>query len=484
MTQEPPIKQTLERELKLQAPPGFVLPLLNGEPFTPRRFTSTYYDTPELLLASQGVTLRRRVENRKGLWQLKLPRGAARLEMEEAGGAVQPPGSIMLLLTAPLRGGELSAVARIRTLRTGVVVKEGERNVAEVVFDAAQVLQGGRIANRFSEIEVELLEGDETDLQNLEAALRDAGAWVGEQRPKVFRALNLSPSRPAAERKPVSELAQLQASIAEQFRQIVNHDPGTRIGTEVEDLHQHRVAIRRLRSLLWAAGGLLEPEWREFLRGELEWIGDQMNPVRDLDVMIPYLSDEVAALPADEAAELKPFLTGLEEERSAGRAAMLEALQSERYLALLHTLEEATRSLRVRPQEATFREGAVKAFRRMRRAADALEGHVDDEGMHYVRRLAKKSRYSAEVVSKGGSKPVDRFLIGMKDLQEILGDLQDAAVAEGRILGYLATVESPKAAFALGRLAERQEFKKQRCRTQFPKAWDKSRRVGRKVWLC
>jgi CHAD domain-containing protein len=102
--------------------------------------------------------------------------------------------------------------------------------------------------------------------------------------------------------------------------------------------------------------------------------------------------------------------------------------------------------------------------------------------MHLVRRLAKKARYSAEAVG-GGSKAVTKFLGSIKALQDILGDHQDAAVAEGRIREFLAEVEGTRAAFALGRLAERQSFKKLARRKEFPGAWRAVERAGRKAWL-
>ena len=67
------IKETLERELKLCPGPEFELPELGGEVIEPRVFDSTYHDTRDHRLARHGVTLRHRIENRKGLWQLKLP---------------------------------------------------------------------------------------------------------------------------------------------------------------------------------------------------------------------------------------------------------------------------------------------------------------------------------------------------------------------------------------------------------------------------
>src|SRR6187551_696575 len=78
------MKETVERESKLTPGKGFVLPEL-GEPQPTRVFVSTYHDTGDLVLARHGVTLRHRVEDGTGLWQLKLPRGAARAELEQLG---------------------------------------------------------------------------------------------------------------------------------------------------------------------------------------------------------------------------------------------------------------------------------------------------------------------------------------------------------------------------------------------------------------
>ena len=72
------MKETLERELKLSVDRGFRLPELPGRSLARHTLTSTYHDSRDFRLARAGVTLRRRVENRKSVWQLKLPRGATR----------------------------------------------------------------------------------------------------------------------------------------------------------------------------------------------------------------------------------------------------------------------------------------------------------------------------------------------------------------------------------------------------------------------
>ena len=69
----PRLRETHERELKLAVPPGFTLPEIPGDKLDPQIFTSTYHDTVDRALTRAGITLRRRVQDRRGLWQLKLP---------------------------------------------------------------------------------------------------------------------------------------------------------------------------------------------------------------------------------------------------------------------------------------------------------------------------------------------------------------------------------------------------------------------------
>jgi hypothetical protein len=110
------VKATLEREVKLQPPEGFDLSGFEGEPRSPRVFESTYYDTVDRRLAREGVTLRRRVENGAGAWQLKLPQGAARLELELEGDEAVPDRAVALLVGLTRRR-PLELVARLRTQR-------------------------------------------------------------------------------------------------------------------------------------------------------------------------------------------------------------------------------------------------------------------------------------------------------------------------------------------------------------------------------
>src|SRR5689334_391361 len=126
----------LEQELKLRPGARFGLIELPGRELPERELTSTYHDTDDLRLARGGVTLRRREqEGETSVWQLKLPRGADRLELEWQAPDVRVPGEITELVTAHTRGRPLSAVATLRTRRSGVLFQEDGADVAEVVHD-------------------------------------------------------------------------------------------------------------------------------------------------------------------------------------------------------------------------------------------------------------------------------------------------------------------------------------------------------------
>ncbi len=159
-----------------------------------------------------------------------------------------------------------------------------------------------------------------------------------------------------------------------QYRALLAHDPGTRLGVEPEELHQMRVATRRLRAFLRAARPLLDLEWAESLREELAWLGSALGPVRDLDVLIEHLRDDAAGLEAREQRALRRLFALLDEERERERLAMLDALGSERYLLLLDRLERDVAG-------AAFRRVGGRHRRHRRQGVPAAEEgrstHVD-----------------------------------------------------------------------------------------------------------
>jgi CHAD domain-containing protein len=472
----------LERELKLRGDAD-ILERLDGEPLEERRFTSTYYDTPDFRLARSGVTLRRRVERGKSLWQLKLPRDAGRLELEQAGGAAGPPERIKELLVAFLHGRELVPTAKLRTVRRGLRLSGNGDFAADVVMDEVAVLDGRKVTGSFSDLEVEVVQGDEQTLEDVEQALRRVGARRGDPRPKVMRALGLDPNAAVpAVRRSASAVEHLQAHLERLHEQLLVHDPGVRVGDDPEELHQLRVTTRRLRALLRAARPMLVREWSEPLRAELQWLGGVLGPARDLDVLIQHLWEEAEDLSADERRALSRAVALLEREREEAGEALREAMDSERYLELLAAVEHAARAPHVVSRDVSLADIAAREFRKLRRATKMLPDDPRDEELHAVRIKGKRARYAAELAEGAVGKKATRFIAGAKDLQDAIGEHQDAVVAEERLRDLRRSARGASTAFVLGQLVERQRCRRERARRAWPGAWKKVRRRGRRAW--
>jgi CHAD domain-containing protein len=466
------MRTNVERELKLVPSEGFRLPAL-GRELPPRTFVSTYHDTADLRLARHGVTLRHRSEDGVGLWQLKVPRGAARVELEVPAPPARPPAELVDLLAAHLRGAELVRVARLRTRR-----QRRQVDGAEIVDDSVAVLDGQRVSSRFRELEVELLGGDEKTLRRVERALRDAGAEPRALVPKLFRALDVAfVPRSSAAPADAGALETLRAALREQLDRLLAHDPGTRLGSDPEDLHQMRIATRRAGAFLRVARPLLDPAWANELRAELGWLGSALGPARDLDVLLDHLRSEVASLEGD-GDVARALLITLEQEHAQARATAVEALSDERYFALLDRLED------VEPEPApdadeTLAELWWDEVKRTRRRFERLGEESSDDELHAARIRAKRARYAAELAGQALGRPGERFVAAAKRLQDVLGEHQDARVAEERIRSWAA--EEPGAAAVADSLLEREHARRLKARSEWPAVWKKVDRRARKA---
>ena len=208
--------------------------------------------------------------------------------------------------------------------------------------------------------------------------LEDAGATpttVAESLPGLGSADLALPPRWAP------ALDHVRIALARQVAELLAHDPGTRFGEDPEELHQLRVATRRLRAILRAARDLLDPEWSEPLRAELSWLGSALGPARDFDVLMERLRVEIDGL---EPSERRPadgsssFWTRIGTRRAR---TMLEAMSEPRYHELLDRLGRPRRSACARGRSLASRL-ATAEFRKLRKAVKALPPDPHDDELH------------------------------------------------------------------------------------------------------
>lgn len=278
----------------------------------------------------------------------------------------------------------------------------------------------------------------------------------------------------------------VRVALDRRLRALLAHDQGARTGSDVEDVHQMRMSVRRMRAALQAARPLLDPDWSDELRAELGWLGHSLGAVRDLDVLLPRLRGLATDLCPDERDAAEQLLTPLREDYLAARRDMLTALSAPRYVTLLERLADAVRlplptrsATEHRPELIDLVRGEYRTLHKaVRRAGQNPPAHV----LHTLRAKGKRLRYTGELAQPVLGKPVRRVVTATHKLQDVLGNHQDAWLAQQRIRELVAKLDgpaSPSAVFVAGRMAEREHAHADRHRALWWGVWRQVKeRVG------
>jgi CHAD domain-containing protein len=492
---------SLERELKLSAPSSFRLPELGGlgaelsvSSEEVRRTTAVYYDTRDLRLTRWDCGLRHRSSD---AWTLKLPTAEGgpalvRREFHFPGPPDGPPDAALDLVLAVTRGEPLEEIARLRTVRRRVSILDASgQALAEVTNDHVAVLDGRRVAHRFREVEVEFAGRCPPEVvEEIVARLRRAGSGPAHRVAKHLRALGLEsgvvPEVSIPEVAPDDPAAQVvRRAIAASVVALVRHDSGVRADEDIEDVHQMRVAVRRLRSHLRTFRPLLDEDWARGLKKDLPWLGSELGRVRDADVLAGRFRRAASELPEAERRAAEGLLDRLEKTRGSDLERLRQALRSPRFLKLAQRLVEAAREPRLRPEAEGPARVVVaplvqRRWKRLARSVGKLGPEPAPAELHAVRIRAKHARYAAETMVPVFGEPLLRFARALRGVQRTLGHQQDATVATGWLREAAGEV-TREAAFAAGMLAAHEQRLGARALAAWPAAWRKARDVEARV---
>jgi CHAD domain-containing protein len=284
------------------------------------------------------------------------------------------------------------------------------------------------------------------------------------------------------------------AALRSQIRQLRAQDP--RVRQELpEAVTRMRVATRQLRSVLHGFSRILDPEQTQPVADELKWLGAQLAEEHDTEVMIERFTQVIRALP--ENLIMGPLASDLE--RSLGQLAeqgeqtIMAALDSDRYLALQHKLDQLlehpplTRKAE-RPAQTELPKAVAKAFRKLDQQLDvftALPAGPDrDNALHEARKTGKRVRYMTEVATPVIGSPARRLRKQTKKLQDLLGDYQDAVVARP-ILRQLAAAAHDEGhnAFTYGVLYALEHARMEHVLLELPVRLDRLREDRTLAWL-
>jgi len=502
MTTSPPE----EIELKLMLPPeqaaAFLKRMarrrtLKGEPLYPEGYkqqdlVTRYFDTPDFALSAQGVALRVRRAGRRWLQTLKTEGERAgglsrRVEFEMPVSRGTPdwnrfPPDALAYVPEALRE-QVVPVFETRFHRT-IWLLGGKRGAQiEMALDVGEVVAGER-RQPICEVELELKAGQPDALFALALAWAGAFDCLPFDISKAERGVRLAHGVKAEPVKSVPLALDDGMSVEEGFAAIVQaclaqfqvNLPGVWASDDIEYVHQARVALRRLRAVLWLFGKtcVLSPGLLDGLRALTAALG----PARDWDVLCGETLPAIAPYYPD-ARVWQRGLQMLETQGAAVRTAMQEKLRQahpgawllamQRWL-LQHgwradpaggTLPEAQRFDQLAPLDAWVRRALKKGHRPIVRGARDF-ATLSPARCHALRIAIKRQRYAAEFFQtlfdghpEGRAQRQMRYLAVLRDAQDSLGRANDAHIASGLLMDAPAGA-GPMRGFAPGWLAAKQ----------------------------
>ncbi len=491
------------RWLEASVVPGFVV-----TPGPTKELNDTYYDTSDWRLHRAGFTCR--VRRKSGGLEVTLKSMAeasggirSRREISEPveddspGAMAACPGPAGEIIRAVAGRNALQPVFSLWTTRRIFTLSDASSPLAEIALDNVVIpVEKESQPTTLARIEVEV------DQSAVERARRFVDLTVGTLGlvPAVtskfqagLAAVGLAPQGGERDIGPnvlTDSMTAAEAAFAMMRRQLgalLANEPGTRLGEDVEALHDMRVATRRLRAVMGAFRPYL-PARAESYRRRFGRVAAALGEVRDLDVQMGRLAKWQAGSAQAEEDPLQAVATILAERRRAARRRMLAVLNSRRYASLT---ERFTAFLErgPAPSFAPGRPAVLAAaprllerrYRRLRRRGDAIRRGSPPADYHALRIDAKKLRYALEFVGPFYGRPALAFSERVTALQDVLGLHQDAFVARANLEELASTHSrklSPAALMAMGAMDERYRVEAEQLRAEFPSVYRPLRGKG------
>lgn len=273
------------------------------------------------------------------------------------------------------------------------------------------------------------------------------------------------------------------------FLRMLANEAGTRLGEDIEALHDMRVSTRRLRAAYRIFAVFFDPKAIGPFNKSLRRAGAALGAVRDLDVLLEAAEAYQAALPAEETGALAPLLDDWHVRRDVARREMLDYLDSGAYRRFVVEFENFLTTpgagarpippgeplpyqvCHVAPRLIIERYEVVRAYEPVLRDGAPLTTY------HMLRIDCKRLRYALEFLRDVLGTEAPALIGQVTRMQDLLGALQDAHVAEGLIQAFLDEQRSKRKKALLRPLVGVESYlavqraRQQELLTQFPAPW-------------
>jgi CHAD domain-containing protein len=275
--------------------------------------------------------------------------------------------------------------------------------------------------------------------------------------------------------EPIAEASRRQ--LRRFFDKLLAREDAVRDDEDIEDVHQMRVATRRIRASLQVVEGVYDAKLIRRYRRGLRRVAQSLGAVRDGDVFLAHVVAYRDSLPADAHGRLEPLIAAVTAERAQARERLLADLDAKRYKKLKQAFalflttpgaDTATSESGPTPRVRDFAGSAIWRRYEFWRAYETILPDAVDETLHQARIAGKRLRYTLEFFAEALGPHVDQVLSPLVDLQECLGALQDVVTARA----HLATLGLANDPGAQDYLAAR-DVEHEAHLAELPRKWEK-----------
>lgn len=256
----------------------------------------------------------------------------------------------------------------------------------------------------------------------------------------------LSPAKAiqlTSEQSAQSAVSQIARVMIEAARQ---NEAGLLADIDTEFLHDYRVSIRKLRSVLSLIKGVYPKLDTKRLKGAFGDFARTTNRLRDLDVYLMEEDSFRSMLPESLRAGLPPLFEAFRVERRRELSRIRRHFRSPSYRkAIQDQIDWFTQTTPPKGARSDLPIGQLSAreiflhYKRVAKRGAALADDTPDEEVHELRIECKKLRYLLELfASLYPAKEIKTIIRQLKGLQSVLGQFNDSAVQQLSLADSLA----------------------------------------------
>lgn len=226
-------------------------------------------------------------------------------------------------------------------------------------------------------------------------------------------------------------------NVKKQRLTLIGYEDGVIDDSDIEDLHQMRVSVRRLRALLQFFSVFIDADIHNLIKTDLKLLARNLGNVRDIDVSLEYFYVYLEKNPDHEG--VKYLIKEYKKRRKPLRKRLISFLETRNYKNLKRNLMLLSKNLNKKAQEVYDDAVYTQYYNSLEKIIDDVfyfqtidDLNSSEENLHNLRIAIKYLRYNMEFINLK-NEYTQKTLKYLKMMQEKLGIINDYAFINGKL---------------------------------------------------